>query len=532
MAPERARHRAAQIKAAAGTLNCSADEITGIRILRRSLDARGKSPKVVLTAEIYFGGPDPALYEPMVFRPVTGKKTAVIVGSGPAGLFAALELIRHNIRPIVLERGNDVTARRFDLKKINRDGICHPDSNYCFGEGGAGTYSDGKLYTRATKRGNVREILALLVQHGASPDILVDAHPHIGSNRLPKIIAAIRDTILSCGGEILFNTRVTGLIVFGGRIQGVTTLTREFPSPAVILATGHSARDIYYLLDHLSIRLEAKPFAMGVRVEHPQALINSIQYGRHAGNPHLPAASYSLSGQFGGAGVYSFCMCPGGMLVPAATAPGELVLNGMSNSARNLANANAGMVVTVDENLWQRHQEKDHFGGLAFQQEIEHKAFIAGGGTLAAPAQRLTDFLADRVSPTLPHTSYIPGAVSFPVRDILGPAITRALKQGFEAFGKKLKGYVTDEALVLAVESRTSSPVRIPRDPGTRMHPDIHGLFPAGEGAGYSGGIVSSALDGQITARAVAGISDLYPPLYGKIDSPKRASYGISRTAR
>jgi uncharacterized FAD-dependent dehydrogenase len=512
LAPEHAKNREVQIRAAAGALNCSVDEITGIRVLRRSLDARGKSPKIVLTAEIYFGGPAPALYEPVVFPPVTGGKTAVIVGSGPAGLFAALELIRHNIRPIVLERGKDVTARRFDLKTINRDRICHPDSNYCFGEGGAGTYSDGKLYTRATKRGNVREIMALLVQHGAAPDILVDAHPHIGSNRLPKIIAAIRDTILSCGGEIHFNTRVTGLMLAHGRVMGVTTPSREFPSPAVVLATGHSAREIYYLLDDLGIRLAAKPFAMGVRVEHPQALINAIQYGRHAGNPHLPTASYALSGQFDGLGVYSFCMCPGGMLVPAATAPGELVLNGMSNSARNLANANAGMVVTVDERLWQSHQNRRHFAGLAFQQEIEHKAFAAGSSSLAAPAQRLTDFLADRVSATLPPTSYIPGAVSYPVKDILGPAITQALKQGFAAFGRKMKGYVTDQALVLAVESRTSSPVRILRDPATRMHPDIHGLFPAGEGAGYSGGIISSALDGQVTARAVAGMwSSLQP---------------------
>ncbi|MEX1299568.1 MAG: FAD-dependent protein [Desulfotignum sp.] len=505
LTPEHARNREAQIQAASTALNCSVDTISGIRILRRSLDARGKSPAFVIQAEIFRGEPASPLFDPVVFAPVTGKKTAVIVGSGPAGLFAALELIRHNIRPIVLERGRDVTARRFDLKTISRDGICHPDSNYCFGEGGAGTYSDGKLYTRATKRGNVREIMALLVQHGAAPDILMDAHPHIGSNRLPKIIAAIRQTILSCGGDIHFNTRVTGLILAGSRVKGVTTPTREFLSPAVILATGHSARDIYYLLDDLGIRLEAKPFAMGVRVEHPQALINAIQYGRHAGNPHLPAASYALSGRFAGAGVYSFCMCPGGMLVPAATAPGELVLNGMSNSARNLANANAGMVVTVDEKLWQPHQNRRHFAGLAFQQEIEHKAFAAGGSTLTAPAQRLTDFLADRVSSTLPPTSYIPGAVSYPVKDILGPAITQALKQGFAAFEKKMRGYVTDQALVLAVESRTSSPVRIPRDPATRMHPDIHGLYPAGEGSGYSGGIVSSALDGQVTARALAG---------------------------
>jgi uncharacterized protein len=502
--PALSQNREAQIRAVVQALKCDPDDITGIRILRRSLDARGKSPVVVLQAEVFFDEPAPGLFAPIVFNQVTGKKSAVIVGAGPAGLFAALELIRHNIRPIVLERGKDVTTRRFDLKTINRKGICNPDSNYCFGEGGAGTYSDGKLYTRATKRGNVRDILSLLVQHGAALDILMDAHPHIGSNRLPKIIAAIRRTILSCGGEIHFNTRVTGLILTDKQIRGVTTRTREFAAPAVILATGHSARDIYFLLDDMGIRLAAKPYAMGVRVEHPQALINAIQYGRHAGNPLLPAASYTLSGQFGGAGVYSFCMCPGGMLVPAATAPGELVLNGMSNAARNLSCANAGMVVTVDETLWQHYQDRHHFAGLAFQQELEQKAFAAGGNTLAAPAQRLTDFLADRVSQTLPATSYIPGAVSYPVREVLGPVITQALKLGFAAFGKKMKGYITDQALLLAVESRTSSPVRIPRDPATRMHPDVEGLYPAGEGAGYSGGIISSALDGQITARAVA----------------------------
>jgi uncharacterized protein len=503
--PEQAFDKDARIRAAAEALGCPGGDITGIRILRRSLDSRGKSPAFVLQTEVFCGQPLlPDMPEPAVFKPVTGKKTAIIVGSGPAGLFAALELIRHNICPIVLERGKDVTARRFDLKTINREGICDPDSNYCFGEGGAGTYSDGKLYTRATKRGRVRDILSLLVQHGADPDILIDAHPHIGSNRLPKIIAAIRQTLLSCGGEIHYNTRVTGLILTGKQIRGVTTQSCEFTAPAVILATGHSARDIYFLLDDMGIRLAAKPYAMGVRVEHPQALINAIQYGRHAGNPLLPSASYTLSGQFGGAGVYSFCMCPGGMLVPAATAPGELVLNGMSNAARNLSCANAGMVVTVDESLWQPHTDRHHFAGLDFQQKIEQKAFAAGGKSLTAPAQRLTDFLADRISTTLPATSYIPGAVSYPVKDVLGPFITRALKQGFVAFGKKMKGYITDQAMVLAVESRTSSPVRIPRDPVTRMHPDVAGLYPAGEGAGYSGGIISSALDGQITARAVA----------------------------
>lgn len=506
--PQTVHNRDAQIQAAASALSLAAEEITGLRVLRRSLDARGKNPTYVLQVEVFCGTPETDLFEPVVFRPVTGQTSAVVVGSGPAGLFAALELIRQNIRPVILERGKDVKTRRFDLKPLNQNGICNPESNYCFGEGGAGTYSDGKLYTRATKRGNIRDILALLVQHGASPDILVDAHPHIGSNRLPRIIAAIRDTIRTNGGEIHYNARVIDLILSGQKIKGVKTRDKEFWAHAVILATGHSARDIYYLLDQKGIRLEAKPYAMGVRVEHPQKLINSIQYGRHAETSNLPSASYSLSGQFHQAGVYSFCMCPGGMIVPAATAPGELVLNGMSNSQRNMPNANAGIVVTVDQRLWQHHLDKDpdkaHLAGLAFQQEIEKKAFEAGGGTMAAPAQRLTDFLSNRVSPHLPKTSYLPGTVSYPVKEVLGPFISEALKQGFEAFGRKMRGFITQEAQILAVESRTSAPVRIPRDPSTRSHPDMDNLYPAGEGAGYAGGIISSALDGRITAQAVA----------------------------
>ena len=443
-----------------------------------------------------------------MFRPVTGKKRVAIVGSGPSGLFAALELIQNNIKPVIIERGKDVKNRRFDLKPLNRNGICDPDSNYCFGEGGAGTYSDGKLYTRSTKHGNIRDILSLLVQHGAFQDILIDAHPHIGSNRLPKIIAAIRKTILNNGGEIYFNDRVIDLILSGKTIKGVRTKEREFLADAVILATGHSARDIYYLLDQKGIQLEAKPYAMGVRVEHPQKLINRIQYGRHADKLNLPTASYSLSGQFNQAGVYSFCMCPGGMIVPAATSSGELVLNGMSNSKRNMPNANAGIVVTVDERLWHHHRDKGPLAGLAFQQEIERKAFEAGGGTMAAPAQRLPDFLSNKLSKNLPKTSYIPGTVSYPVKEVLGPFITDVLKQGFEAFGRKMRGFITETAQILAIESRTSSPVRIPRDPKSRRHPDIENLYPVGEGAGYAGGIVSSALDGRITAKALSGWTD------------------------
>jgi len=507
LSPETVHTRDAQIKAAARALSLDVQEISGIRVLRRSLDARGKNPMYVLTVEIFCGEPAVDLFEPVLFRPVTGKKRVAIVGSGPAGLFAALELIRNDIKPVIIERGKDVKNRRFDLKPLNREGICNPDSNYCFGEGGAGTYSDGKLYTRSTKRGNIRDILCLLVQHGASPDILIDAHPHIGSNRLPKIIAAIRETILSNGGEIHFNARVIDLILSGKTIKGVRTKEREFPADAVILATGHSARDIYYLLDQKRILIEAKPYAMGVRVEHPQELINTIQYGRHAGQFNLPTASYSLSGQFNQAGVYSFCMCPGGMIVPAATSPGELVLNGMSNSKRNMPNANAGIVVTVDERLWHHHMDKGPLAGLAFQREIERKTFEAGGRTMAAPAQRLPDFLSNKRSKSLPTTSYMPGTVSYPVQEVLGPFISDALKQGFETFGRKMRGFITETAQILAVESRTSSPVRIPRDPKSRKHPDIENLYPAGEGAGYAGGIVSSALDGQITAQALSGVA-------------------------
>ncbi len=340
--PQKAANADALRKAAAKKIACRPQDIDAVRIERRSLDARGREPCYVLTVSAYCNESPPALFVPKNFSPVTSKKRVVVVGSGPAGLFAALRLIQNNIRPVILERGKDVKSRRFDLKTINADRICHPDSNYCFGEGGAGTYSDGKLYTRSTKRGNVKDVLSILVQHGARQDILIDAHAHIGSNRLPGIIAAMRQTILSCSGEICFNSRVTDLLLSGNRLLGVRTKDREIEADAVILATGHSARDIYLMLDKNKIFMEAKPFAMGVRVEHPQALINEIQYGRHAKSGQLPTAAYSLSCQVNGTGVYSFCMCPGGMLVPAATAPGELVLNGMSNASRNLQIISSG----------------------------------------------------------------------------------------------------------------------------------------------------------------------------------------------
>lgn len=489
---------------AARSLKMDVDAVDTVQILRRSVDARSRTPVFQIQTAVYSNEPMAQLWRRVVYQPADPKKRVIIVGSGPAGLFAALGLIERGISPIVLERGKDVKQRRYDLKVINTEGVVDPDSNYCFGEGGAGTYSDGKLYTRSTKRGDVKRILSILVQHGAIPDILVNAHPHIGSNKLPGIIKAIRNTIRQCHGEIHFNSRVTGLILEKDKILGVATDHREFTADGVILATGHSARDIYQLLDRHHILLEAKPYAMGVRVEHPQELVNAIQYGDHRNNTFLPTASYSLACQVGKTGVYSFCMCPGGMLVPAATAPGELVLNGMSNALRNLPHANAGVVVTIDSNQYGQNKGLNPFAGLEFQRQIETRAFQAGGRTQAAPAQRMTDFLDDKVSTTLPGTSYIPGMVSCSLPEILGVHISNALKQAFQIFGRRMKGYITEEAKLLAVESRTSSPIRIPRRADTRMHPQISGFFPVGEGAGYAGGIVSSAIDGQASADAAS----------------------------
>jgi len=474
-----------------------------IQVLRRSIDARGKNPVFQIQVAVYQGEKTIGFFVPILYQPVKKGKKVVIVGSGPAGLFAALRLIERGLIPIVLERGKDVKNRRFDLKILQAEGQVNPDSNFCFGEGGAGTYSDGKLYTRSTKRGDVKKILSILVQHGAVRDILVNAHPHLGSNRLPRIIKAIRETIENCNGQIHFDSRVIDLILKNNKILGVQTEDREFLSDAVILATGHSARDMYALLDRHQILMEAKAYAMGVRVEHPQELINSIQYGAFRDSPFLPAATYSLACQVGKTGVYSFCMCPGGMIIPSATAPGELVLNGMSNSARSMPLANAGIVVTIGPGQYREYEKFKHFAGLEFQKEIEKKAFSAGGMTQAAPAQRLTDFIKDRVSSTLPPTSYIPQTITYPLQEVLGPHISGALKQAFQVFGRKMKGYITEDATLLAVESRTSSPVRIPRMRNTWMHPEVLGLFPLGEGSGYAGGIVSSAIDGDTGGDAV-----------------------------
>jgi hypothetical protein len=480
-------------------------EIKGVRKLKRSIDSRTSEVVFKLLCDVYINENPPETPFKVEYKPVTSSKRVIIVGSGPAGLFAALRLIELGIKPVIIERGKDVVTRRRDIRAIQQDHIVNPDSNYCFGEGGAGTFSDGKLYTRSTKKGDIQKVLGIFVQHGAVEDILIDAHPHVGSNKLPGIIANIRETILRCGGEINFEKRVTDLIINANKIQGVVTgNSEEFLGDAVILATGHSARDIYYLLDDKDIALEWKPFALGVRIEHPQALINEIMYHSNYKNPLLPSASYNCSTQLNGKGIYSFCMCPGGIIVPSATAPGELVVNGMSLSKRNSPFANAGFVVAVDERELYNYRHYEHFAALEYQKEVEKIAFEAGGKTQKAPAQRITDFLNGKVSDTLPNCSYIPGIVSAPLHELLPKQLVDYMRKALPDFESKMPGYITEEAQILAAETRTSSPIRIPRDRFTFMHAQVNGLFPAGEGAGYAGGIVSSAFDGENCANAVS----------------------------
>ena len=482
-------------------------ELPPYRILRRSIDARPRPPCYELVVGIGPAAaavPLPAL--PPCLTPAKRRNPpVVIVGAGPAGYFAALELLAHGIRPVVLERGLDVKTRRYDIARLHRAGAVAPDSNYGFGEGGAGAYSDGKLYTRSTKRGDVGRILGCLVAHGADPDILVDAHPHIGSNRLPHIVARMRQTILQAGGEVHFSQRVVDLVQPRGRLRGVATADgREWPAAAVILATGHSARDVYRMLERRGVRLEAKPFALGVRLEHPQELIDRIQY-RMAKRPlQLPPATYRLTAQIEGRGVFSFCMCPGGHVIPASTAPGELVINGMSMSGRSAPLANAGMVVEIRLEDIPDLRAGDPLAALSFQAGVEQAVYSAAGGGLQAPVQRMTDFVAGRISAALPPSSYTPGCVAAPVDALLPEFVTRRLQAAMQVFGRRCKGFLTESALVLAVESRTSAPVRVLRDPVSLMAPDLNGLYPCGEGAGYAGGIVSAAIDGQNVARRVA----------------------------
>lgn len=473
--------------------------ITGYHIQKKSIDARSRQAKIILQVQVFI---DEQVQQPPAFDPelrnVTNGIPLIIVGAGPAGIFAALKAISQGYKPIVLERGKDVRSRRRDLAAMNKEGIVNPESNYCFGEGGAGTYSDGKLYTRSTKRGNVQRILQLFTHFGADERILYEAHPHIGTNKLPHIITAMRDAIIACGGEVHFNTKVTDLILEREYIKGVKTADgTSFKSDIVILATGHSARDIFSLLNDKGIYIEAKPFALGVRIEHPQVLVDRAQYHCLLRDEHLPPASYSLVAQEYGRGVFSFCMCPGGIIAPAATAPGEIVVNGWSPSKRNNPYANSGTVVAVNEQDYAKYGFKGPLAGMQYQQMVEQKAFEIGGGKLVAPAQRMADFTENKTSSTLPDCSYLPGVHSAAIKDVLPKEVNEALKKAVVDFGKKMKGYFTNDAILVATESRTSSPVRIPRHKDSLQHTQIKGLYPCAEGAGYAGGIVSAAIDGE-----------------------------------
>ena len=485
-------------------LNIDVNSISDIKIHKRSIDARSHNIKIHLKVTVFSKGEVaiPKNYQ-KVYKNVASATPIIIVGSGPAGLFAALRLIELGLKPIVLERGKNVIERRKDLAKIHKHEV-NPDSNYCFGEGGAGTYSDGKLYTRSKKRGSVKRILKILVGHGAVKDIMIDAHPHIGTNKLPKIIAKMRENILACGGEMHFNCRVEDLIIKGTKIEGVIDQNKnKIFGQSVILATGHSARDIFHLLNRHKIHIEAKSFALGVRIEHPQPIIDRAQYHCNFRSKYLPAASYKFVQQVNGKGVFSFCMCPGGHIVPSATEPGEVVVNGMSTSTRSSRYANSGMVVAIETEDLQAYTHHGAIAGLIFQQEMEKMAWEAGGKTQAAPAQRMVDFTNGKFSKTLNDCSYIPGINSAPLHELLPSMISHRLQEGFKIFGRKMKGYFTNEANILGVESRTSSPVRIPRDEVLLTHPQINNLYPCGEGAGYAGGIVSAAIDGERCANAV-----------------------------
>lgn len=476
-----------------------------INLKRRSIDGRGKKVKVELTLDVFINENKSEPQKPTInYRDVHSAKEVIIVGAGPAGLFAALKLIELGIKPIILERGKDVKNRRRDLAAINKFHKVNPESNYCFGEGGAGTYSDGKLYTRSHKRGSINSVLDTFFLHGAMPEILIDTHPHIGTNKLPGIIEAMRETIIHFGGEVHFETKVEDFIIQDKEIKGVKVNKGvSILGSAVLLATGHSARDIYTLLHEKGIYLEFKPFALGVRAEHPQELIDKIQYHCDDRGDYLPPASYALVEQVNGRGVYSFCMCPGGIIAPCATAEGEVVTNGWSPSKRNNPFANSGIVVEVQQEDLLLFKEFGPLAGLEYQKSIEQACCVAAGGNQTAPAQRMVDFCQDKISATLSKSSYTPGIASRNLNELIPKSIASRLKLAFPQFGKKMKGYYTNDAILHAVESRTSTPVRIPRDNETFQHVQITGFFPCGEGAGYAGGIVSAAMDGQKCAEAI-----------------------------
>ncbi len=465
-------------------------------ILKKSIDARGKQVNILLKARVYIDEPAlPAKTISFQEKNVSTKETVHIIGAGPAGLFCALQCIESGFKPLIFERGKNVKDRRRDLAKLNKEGILNEESNYCFGEGGAGTYSDGKLYTRSNKRGNVQRVLELFHLFGADERILYEAHPHIGTNKLPQIIQTIREKIIECGGEIYFNSKLTDIDISGDKIKSITINDQtKIDIQKLVLATGHSAADIYELLHAKNILIQRKPFALGVRIEHQQSLIDNLQYHCELRDMYLPPASYSLVEQINGRGVFSFCMCPGGIIAPASTKKNTLVVNGWSPSKRNNPFANSGMVVSVDEGDF---KDSSPLSGLQYQSEIEKKAFEAGGGRYIAPAQRMIDFVEDKISSSLPLCSYVPGVNATKLSAVLPVEIYDCLTTAFTQFGKKMKGYYTNEAVVVATESRTSSPVRIPRDKDTLQHIQIKNLYPSAEGAGYAGGIVSAAMDGM-----------------------------------
>ena len=484
-------------------------DLNYFKIRKRSIDARSKTPVYRLKIVLYVNE-EPLLETHFINYPnINNAKPVVIIGAGPAGMFAALRLIELGLKPIIIERGKDVKERRRDLANINKEGVLNTESNYCFGEGGAGTYSDGKLYTRSDKRGDVNKMLQILVQHGATEDILIDARPHIGTNKLPQIITSIRETILNAGAEIYFDTKLIDLEIKNHQISAAITNKGKFEANHIILATGHSAKDIYYLLRSKGLLLEAKPFALGVRIEHPQYIIDQAQYHCETRHENLPPSYYSLVTQVKDRGVFSFCMCPGGIIAPCATDDNEIVVNGWSPSKRNNPYANSGTVVQVNINDVTKNPNENPFALLEFQSQIEKAAFLAGGGSLKAPAQRMVDFVNHKISTDLPTNSYLPGLTSTDLHLVLPKFIGDKLKEALPKFGDKIPsiygngGYYTNEAVLVGVESRTSSPIRIPRAKETLQHPQVKGLFPCAEGAGYAGGIISAAIDGQACADAV-----------------------------
>lgn len=500
VSPEIANNESLLKQHVAKLMQVAINEIKYLSIQKRSIDARQKTIKFNLKIAIFFQDEEVVNEELRLpeYKNVSNAPEVIVVGAGPAGLFAALQLIELGVKPILIERGKDVRGRRRDLKAINRDYIVDEDSNYCFGEGGAGTYSDGKLYTRSKKRGDVDRILKLLVAFGASPEILVDAHPHIGTNKLPQIIQDIREKIKEFGGQVLFETRVTDILIKNNEIEGVVVHNGDvIHAKKLILATGHSARDIFELLDRKKILIEAKPFALGVRAEHPQNLIDSIQYSCDFRGEYLPPAPYSIVKQVNGRGMYSFCMCPGGVIAPCATSPGEVVTNGWSPSKRDQATANSGIVVELKLEDFKPYAKFGALAGMEFQKSIEQKAWNLAGQTQKVPAQKMVDFSQKKISSSILKTSYVPGTESVELGEVFPSFLTQIMREGFVQFGKSMKGYYTNDAILHAPESRTSSPVRIPRDNFTLEHLQIKGLYPCGEGAGYAGGIISAAIDGE-----------------------------------